>query len=96
MSSSEGLIGEAFAPSAPMASIQRIAWGLAAAATTIVVRKIVTIVLHDAHGRPPLSKVTRNNPSAAAVFGLAMSTGALLAVADALREHRSAAVQAAS
>jgi len=79
-----------------MASLQRLAWGLAAAATTVVVRKIVTIVLHDARGRPPLSKVTRNNPSAAAVFGLAMSTGALLALADALREDRSAAVQAAS
>lgn len=79
-----------------MASIQRLALGLAAATTTMIVRKIVTIVLHDARGRPPLSSVTRRNPSAAAVFGLAMTTGALLAVADALREHRSAAVEAAS
>jgi hypothetical protein len=79
-----------------MASLQRIALGLAAAATTMVVRKIVTTVLHDAHRRPPLSNVTRSNPSAAAVFGLAISTGALLAVADALRQHRSAAVAAAS
>lgn len=79
-----------------MASIQRIALGLGAAATTMIVRKIVTIVLHDARGRPPLDNVTRNNPSAAAVFGLAMTTGAMLAIVDALREHRSAAVEAAS
>ena len=79
-----------------MASLQRIALGLAAAATTMIVRKIVTIVLHDAHGRPPLDRVTRTNSNPAAVFGLAMSTGALLAVVDALREHRQAAVEAAS
>jgi hypothetical protein len=78
-----------------MPSLQRIALGLAAAATTIVVRRIATIVLHDARGKPPLSKITRDNSSAAVVFGLAMSTGVLLAVTDALREHRSAAVEAA-
>ena len=87
--------GEPFAAASRMASLQRIALGLAAAATTMVVRRIVTIVLNDAHGQPPLSKITRDNPSVAAVFGLAMSTGALLALVDALRKHRSTAVEAA-
>jgi hypothetical protein len=52
-----------------------------------VVRKIVTIVLHDARQSAAVEGHA-NNSSAAAVSGLAISTGALLAVADASVSQR--------
>lgn len=65
-----------------------IVWGMAAGVTTRVARGATRRALHDDLGAPRLPRPARQRDSFATALLLAAGTGALLALADVLKEQR--------
>ena len=71
-----------------MPTSNMIGWGIAGAATTMLVRTATRSALHDDTGAPRLPRSARGNVSFSMMLVLAAAAGALLAMGDVLKEQR--------
>jgi hypothetical protein len=76
-----------------VATAQRIGWGLIGTGTTMLTRTAMRRALHDSGGAPRLPPAARRNHTFEMMVALAGVAGALLALADVLREQRKQVVQ---
>lgn len=76
--------------------LTQILWGVAGAATTMVVRAAARRAMRDEHGAPRLPNAVRGDISFSMMVLLAGAAGVMLALGDVLQQRRKQITQTAS
>jgi hypothetical protein len=71
-----------------MAIAHTLGWGMAGAATTMLARRATRRAMHERSGAPRLPRAARDNNSFGMMLLLAAAAGAMLALADVLKEEK--------